>query len=63
LLGQVTDKNGDIFPFVTEDTGDNGVFTQSIGIEYAKEMTVNFADSGAVTELKYFICSENPGRK
>jgi hypothetical protein len=54
----VTDEGNVETKLSTVETGNNGVFTQLIDIEYAKEMTVNFAGSGAVTELKYCICSE-----
>jgi hypothetical protein len=56
LLGQVTNEGDVTTTFSTEETGDNGVFRQSINVVDAKEITVKFAGAGAVTELQYYIC-------
>jgi hypothetical protein len=52
----VTDGNGERRAFPTEATGENGLWTGTIGVEFAETMEVHFPGSGAVAELIYVVC-------
>jgi hypothetical protein len=58
---EVTKSDGSVVPFVTSDTGDNGVFPIGIDVNDVVALAVIFPSSGAVADVRYYQCPEAAG--
>jgi len=61
ILVTFEDDNGETqeTEFVTVGTGDNGLYTQPIGLEKVSQVIVRFDGSGSVANLLYRFCPED----